>query len=105
MTEEAVRVTAPTRTDGVEDTTGGPLSRGRGAGDGPSSGRRSGGLPVPTELIAFGAVALAVLIAAAVADGFDAAEAWTLVTILAAAYILSRGLAKHEHRGGHDRLD
>ncbi len=36
----------------------------------------------------------AIVIAAAVADNFDAPRAWTLVTILAAAYIVSRGLSK-----------
>ncbi|MDP9400917.1 MAG: hypothetical protein M3P39_08255 [Actinomycetota bacterium] len=47
-----------------------------------------------SEFLAFVAVATAVLLAAAVADGFDASRAWTLVTILAAAYIVSRGLSK-----------
>ena len=37
--------------------------------------------------------ALAVLIAAAVNEGFSAAEAWLYVTILAFAYIVARGLA------------
>jgi hypothetical protein len=35
-----------------------------------------------------------VLIAAGVADDFDAARAWTLTAGIAAAYILSRGIAK-----------
>ena len=47
---------------------------------------------------------LAVLIAAAVADDFGAGAAWTLVTVLGAAYILSRGLAKYE-RPAEDHLD
>jgi len=34
------------------------------------------------------------LIAAASSDSFDDNRAWTLVTIIVAAYILSRGLAK-----------
>ncbi len=34
------------------------------------------------------------LIAAAASDSFDDNRAWTLVTIIGAAYILSRGLAK-----------
>jgi ABC-type uncharacterized transport system permease subunit len=38
-----------------------------------------------------------------VADDFGAGAAWTLVTVLASAYILSRGLAKYE-RDGDDRL-
>jgi len=43
---------------------------------------------------------LAVVIAAAVADNFDSGQAWTLVTLLSAAYILSRGLSKI---GSHSR--
>ena len=84
MTEDAIRVSPRTT----------------GAGPGSPSGvpaRRGAGLPVTTELVVLGVVALAVLIAAAVADGFGPTAAWTLVTVLAAAYILSRGLAKHEH--------
>jgi hypothetical protein len=34
------------------------------------------------------------LIAAAASDSFDDNRAWTLVTILIAAYVLSRGIAK-----------
>jgi len=40
----------------------------------------------------FGIVVL--LIAAASSDSFDDNRAWTLVTIIVAAYILSRGFAK-----------
>jgi hypothetical protein len=39
-------------------------------------------------------VIVATLIAAAVADNFDAPWAWTIVGFIAAAYIVSRGLAK-----------
>jgi hypothetical protein len=39
-----------------------------------------------------------------VAENFGSGAAWTLVTVLAAAYILSRGLAKHEHTD-HAPLD
>jgi fucose permease len=35
-----------------------------------------------------------IFLGAAVSDSFDDNRAWTLVTIIAAAYILSRGLAK-----------
>jgi hypothetical protein len=35
-----------------------------------------------------------IFLAAAVSDSFDDNRAWTLVTIIGAAYILSRGLAK-----------
>jgi hypothetical protein len=35
-----------------------------------------------------------ILIAAAASDSFDDNRAWTLVTIIGAAYIISRGLAK-----------
>jgi len=39
-------------------------------------------------------VIVATLIAAAVADNFDAPRAWTIVGFIAAAYIVSRGLVK-----------
>ena len=88
MTDDAIRV-SPRREQGP----------GRGSAAGPAGaarGGRRGGLPVTTELVVFATVALAVLIAAAVDEAFDAPHAWTLVTVLAAAYVLSRGLAKHE---------
>jgi hypothetical protein len=47
-----------------------------------------------TELMAYVGAVAAVLIAAAVADGFGAQDAWLYVTILTAGYMLSRGLAK-----------
>ena len=92
MTDDAIRVTPR----GPSDAPGpGP---GRPGGPGTGVARRpGGGLPVTTELVVFAAVALAVLIAAAVAEDFGSVAAWTLVTVLATAYILSRGLAKHEH--------
>ncbi len=86
MTEDAIRVTPgrPTTTGGAAATTGGA---------GPAAHRRRG-LPVPSELIALVATILALLIAAAVTDDFDASLAWGFVTVLVAAYILSRGLTK-----------
>jgi hypothetical protein len=47
-----------------------------------------------TEMIAYVAVLAAVLIAAAIEDGFGASEAWLYATILTAGYMISRGLAK-----------
>jgi uncharacterized MAPEG superfamily protein len=40
--------------------------------------------------VVFAAFAVAVLVAAAIDSGFGAERAWTLVTVLAAAFILSR---------------
>jgi hypothetical protein len=57
-----------------------------------------------TEFWVFVVITIAVLVAAAVVDfgedgqGFGAATGWLLVTILAAAYMVSRGLAKSGHR-------
>jgi hypothetical protein len=62
--------------------------RAAGGDGGPPSFLRAG------EFLVLLATVLAVLIAAAVADDLDAGRAWTLVTVLAAAYIVSRGLAK-----------
>ena len=42
------------------------------------------------EFVVFAVGVVAVLIAAAVDSGFGAERAWTLVTVLAAAFILSR---------------
>ena len=84
MTEDAIRVTP-----GRPTTTGGAT----GAGGPVTAGRRRG-LPVPSELIALLVTVLALLIAAAVADDFDGSLAWGFVTVLVAAYILSRGLTK-----------
>jgi hypothetical protein len=39
-----------------------------------------------------------VLIAAAISDGFDAHQAWTLVSAIAIGYMVSRGLAKSGSR-------
>jgi 2-oxoglutarate dehydrogenase complex dehydrogenase (E1) component-like enzyme len=78
MTEDSIRVTAGRPTSTGDDRVGG-------------GGRR---LPVPSELIVLVATVLAILIAAAAADNFDSPIAWGFVTVLAFAYILSRGLAK-----------
>jgi hypothetical protein len=43
-----------------------------------------------TEFLVFAAGVVAVLIAAAADNGFGAERAWTLVTVLAAAYIIRR---------------
>ena len=60
-----------------------------------------------TEFWAMGGVIAAILIAAAVSDSLDDVRAWTLVTVVAAAYILSRGLAKAGSRytGGDEPLN
>jgi hypothetical protein len=47
-----------------------------------------------TEFWAMLILAGVLLLAAATSDSFDDNRAWTLVTIVGAAYILSRGLAK-----------
>jgi hypothetical protein len=52
-------------------------------------------------------VIAAILIAAAVSDSLGDVRAWTLVAAVAAAYIISRGLAKSGSRysGGEDPLN
>ena len=52
---------------------------------------------LPLSLIVLGVLSLAILLAAQIDDGFGAHRAWLYVTILGAAYILSRGLADHGH--------
>ena len=51
-----------------------------------------------TELLTMIGIVAAILIAAASADNFDAPRAWTLVAVVAAAYMISRGLAKSGSR-------
>jgi hypothetical protein len=51
-----------------------------------------------SELMTMIGVVVAILIAAAVADNFDAPRAWTLVAVVAAAYMVARGLAKSGSR-------
>ena len=60
--------------------------------------------PLTTEFWAMIGVIVATLIAAAVADNFDAPRAWVIVGFVAAAYIVSRGLAKagNAHRDPYD---
>jgi hypothetical protein len=60
--------------------------------------------PLTTEFWAMIVVISVTLIAAAVADNFDAPRAWLVVGIVATGYIVSRGLAKagNTHRD-HDR--
>lgn len=89
MTEDSIRVTAGRPVRGTKGATGSPARRGR-------------GLPVPSEALVLGLLVLALLIAAAVADNFQAPLVWGFITILGAAYILARGLVKRGH--GEDGL-
>jgi hypothetical protein len=50
--------------------------------------------PLTTEFWAMIVVIAMTLIAAAVADNFDAPRAWLIAGIVATGYIVSRGLAK-----------
>jgi hypothetical protein len=50
--------------------------------------------PLTTEFWAMVLLIVILLIAAAVSDSFNDVRAWTLVTIIGGAYILSRGIAK-----------
>ena len=54
-----------------------------------------------SEFMTLLATIAAVAIAAAVADDFDAPRAWTLITVLAGAYMISRGLSKINRGDGH----
>jgi hypothetical protein len=61
--------------------------------------------PLTTEFWAMVGVIVATLIAAAAADNFHAPRAWVIVGVVAAAYIVSRGLAKagSPHRDSDSR--
>ena len=51
-----------------------------------------------SELMTMLGIVVAILIASAAADNFDAPRAWTLVAVVASAYMVSRGLAKSGSR-------
>jgi hypothetical protein len=51
-----------------------------------------------SELMTMIGIVIAILIAAATADNFDAPRAWTLVAVVASAYMVARGLAKSGSR-------
>jgi hypothetical protein len=55
--------------------------------------------PLTTEFWAMALLIVLILVAAAISDSLDDIRAWTLVTVIGAAYILSRGIAK----AGSDR--
>ena len=55
-----------------------------------------------TEFFAMIGVIGAILVAAAIADNFDAPRAWTLVAAVAIGYMVSRGLAKSGSRHTED---
>jgi hypothetical protein len=55
-----------------------------------------------SEMIAYVVVAIAVLIAAQLADGLGAKDAWLFVTVLTIGYMISRGLAKSGSRDFYD---
>ena len=78
-----------------------PTTRGYAQHDHPQGGwtpaqRRRQKKPffLTSEFLTMLAGVVAIAIAAAVADNFEAPRAWTLITIVVAAYIISRGLSK-----------
>lgn len=57
-----------------------------------------------TEFFAMiGAIAAVIIVGYAGNDSLDAARIWTLVTVLASAYMISRGLAKAGSRDANER--
>jgi hypothetical protein len=56
-----------------------------------------------TEIVAYLATVVAVLLASKVDDSLDGRGAWQLVTALTVGYLLSRGLAKSGSRHREDR--
>ncbi len=50
--------------------------------------------PLTTEFWTMVVLEALILIAAAISDSFDDVRAWTLVAVVGAAYIVSRGIAK-----------
>ena len=76
---------------------------GGGGGSGPGIGKPGkpfGGL-MSSEFAIWLFTAIAVCLAGLLADDIEPITVWTLITALSFAFIISRGLAKHEHRSGH----
>ena len=89
--------TEPTRTTVRTDQTG-RMSRG-----GPDETKP---FWMTSEFLVLAAAVAGVLIAASmIEDDFEARRAWFYVTILAAAYMISRGLAKAGSRHWGDHRD
>ena len=81
----------------------GAVGEGGGGGRGPGIGKPGkpfGGL-MSSEFAVWLLTALLVCLAGLLADDIEPITVWTLVTALSFAFIISRGLAKHEHRSGH----
>ena len=55
-----------------------------------------------SEMIAFVAAVVGVLVAAQISDDFGAQDAWFYVTLLTIGYMVSRGLAKSGSREFYD---
>jgi hypothetical protein len=55
-----------------------------------------------SEMIAFVAAVVAVLLAAQISDDFGAQDSWFYVTLLTIGYMVSRGLAKSGSREFYD---
>ncbi len=55
-----------------------------------------------SELMAYVAAVVAVLLAAQISDDFGAQDAWFYVTLLTVGYLVSRGLAKSGSRDFYD---
>lgn len=73
------------------------VSPGRPVGGGRSSAARDLDRQ-PLSLIVLAVLSVAILLAAQIDEGFVAHRAWLYVTILGAAFIISRGLAGHGHQ-------
>lgn len=76
----------------------------RGFGWGPEPhrrGKKEKPFFLTSEFMTLLATVAAVAIAAAVVEDFDANRAWTLITVLAGAYIISRGLSKINRGDGN----
>ncbi len=71
---------------------------GGGTGDFAKPGKPFGGF-MSSEFVTFLVTALAIAIAGLVSDELDSSLVWTLIAVLAFAFIVSRGLAKREDRG------
>ena len=74
---------------------------GGGGGQSFRAHRRAKPFFLTSEFLTLVAAIAAIAIAAAIADNFDAQRAWTLITIVSAAYIVSRGLSKINRGDGH----
>jgi hypothetical protein len=83
-----------TRSFGTDEPRGQGYGGGQGWGTPQRGRRRDKPFFLTSEFLTLLVASIAVGLAGLFADSFDSKRVWTLITVLAAAYIVSRGFSK-----------